>query len=295
MKTLIVGASSKIGNFFVKEKNLILTYNKTRIKSGIKFNICKDNINKIINKNKIDKIVLLSAISDPDKCYLNKKLSNKINIKYTKKLIDKIKDKNIYFIFMSSEFVYSGYNKINSENSYTNPINFYGKQKLEIEKYIKKNLIKYSILRIGKTYGDDIFVNGLVSSFLQEILKNKIKFHAAEDQIFNPLFVKDLKKILFFFLKKEICGVFNVGGPKSLSRYKIYKIIEKKLTEKFSALKIKIIKTKIKNLKFIERRPRNLSMNINKLKKIIKFELTDINKIISKMISKFDVKKFNRR
>ena len=35
-------------------------------------------------------------------------------------------------------------------------------------------------------------------------------------------------------------------------------------------------------------------MNINKLKKIIKFELTDINKIISKMISKFDVKKFNR-
>ena len=295
MKTLIVGASGKIGKFFKNEKNFILTYNQTKISQGIKFDICKDDISKVIKKYKINKIVLLSAISDPDKCYLNKNLSYQINIKYTKKFIDKIKKENIYLIFMSSEFVYSGFKKINNENNITNPINLYGKQKIEIEKYVKKNLNKFSIFRLAKTYGDDFYLKGLISSFLQEIIKGKNNFIAAEDQIFNPLYVKDLKKIIIFFLKKEVHGVFNIGGPKSLSRFRVYKIIEKKLKQKFPDFKIKVNKIKINSLKFAERRPRNLSLDIKKLKNTVKFELTHIEKIIKIMVNKFNVKELERR
>ena len=152
MKTLIIGGSGKIGKFFDKSnKKYLLTYYKNKIPNGIKFNLCKDNISLIIKKYNINKIVLLSAISDPDKCFKQKKISHLINIKYTKNLISKIKNKNVHLIFISTEFVYSGVKGNYSENSITNPINIYGKQKLIIENYIKKNIFSYSILRMAKT------------------------------------------------------------------------------------------------------------------------------------------------
>ena len=113
MKTLIIGGSGKIGKFFSgKDKNYVLTYNKNKINNGLKFNICKDDISKLIIKNNVNKLVLLGAISDPDACFLNKKNSERINVKYTKKIIDKLVNKNIYLIFLSSEFVYCGLKKI---------------------------------------------------------------------------------------------------------------------------------------------------------------------------------------
>ena len=58
-------------------------------------------------------------------------------------------------------------------------------------------------MRIGKTYGDSIKDNTLISKFLIELVSGKRIFQAAYDQIFNPLYVKDLEKIVKIFLKKD--------------------------------------------------------------------------------------------
>ena len=296
MKTLIIGASGKIGKFFDnKNKNQVLTYNKNKIENGIKFDICKDDISKLIIKNNVNKVVFLGAVSDPDICFSNKRKSENINVKFTKKIIDKLINKNVYLIFLSSEFVFSGQQKKYNENSKISPINLYGKQKAKIEKYIVKKLDNYAILRISKTYGDDLKINGLITSFINEIILDRKVFRAATNQVFNPLFVKDLKKIIFFFLKNKIKGIYNVGGPKAKSRYEIYKIIIRLLSQKFILNNIKIHKEKIENFKFIEKRPKNLSFNINKLKKKIDFQLTDVETVINKIIKKINEKKFNRR
>ena len=82
MSTLIVGSSGKIGGYLVKylKGNAIFTYNKHIIKKGIKFDILKDDINKIINKKKVQKIIILSGISSPDDCFKYKEMSRNINI-----------------------------------------------------------------------------------------------------------------------------------------------------------------------------------------------------------------------
>ena len=101
MSTLIVGSSGKIGRYFVKyiKGDAIFTYNKNIIKKGIKFNILKDDINNIIDKKKIQEIIILSGISNPDDCFKYKKMSRNINIIGMKKLISKIIKKKLYFIF----------------------------------------------------------------------------------------------------------------------------------------------------------------------------------------------------
>ncbi len=294
MKVLIVGGSGKIGKFLQNSnKNFFFTYFKNKIPNGIKFDLCKDNISLLVKKYNINKIVLLSAISDPDECYKNKKKSYLINVKYTKNLISKIKNNDIHLIFISTEFVYSGKKGNYSENSKSYPINLYGKQKLLIENYIKKNITNYSILRIAKTYGDNMNVKGLLTDFLNQILKGERKFFGAYDQIFSPLYVKDLKKIIQLFLKKNIIGTYNVCGPKSYSRYDIYNLICKMLKKKYPQLKLNIKKISINDLKFPEKRPKNLSLKFNKLSKLINFKIDSVENIIHKLIKNLKYEKIN--
>ena len=112
------------------------TYFKNKIQMELNLIYVKITFLHLIKKYNINKIVLLSAISDPDECYKNKKKSYLINVKYTKNLISKIKNNDIHLSVISTEFVYSGKKGNYSENSKSYPINLYGKQKLLIENYI---------------------------------------------------------------------------------------------------------------------------------------------------------------
>ena len=75
MKTLIIGASGKIGRYLLELGNInyVYTYNKRKIHKGIHFDITKNNLDGLCKKFTVNKIVLLSGISDPGECYKNKK------------------------------------------------------------------------------------------------------------------------------------------------------------------------------------------------------------------------------
>ena len=298
MNTLIVGSSGKIGIHFLKKKfkNFLYTYNSNKFENGIKFNILKDDINLIIKKHNVSKIILLSAISDPDICFKKKKYSNEINIIKTIKIIKECIKKNIYIIFLSSEFVYDGQKKKYLETNKLFPKNLYGKQKKKVEFFLKKNCKNYCILRIAKTYSDNMNDNTLVTGFLKDYLNRKKVFEASSDQIFNPLYVNDLIKIIFFFQKKKIKGIFNIGGPKSYSRYALIKMFVKTAKK----LKLKnyspiVKKINLSEISLLEKRPLNVSMNINKLKKLINFKINSIEEIQKKIITQRNASRISRR
>ena len=84
----------------------MLTYNKNKIKNGIKFNIFTDKIEDLVIKKKITKAVILSAYSDPDYCIKNRKKSELLNVVKTKKLISYfIKRIFILFFILLSSFM----------------------------------------------------------------------------------------------------------------------------------------------------------------------------------------------
>ena len=147
MKTIIIGASGVIGyELFLelkkKNKNVVGTYNYNKKKRLIKFDIKKDNIIKKIKIAKSDKVVLLTAISNPTWVYANSKFSKSINVTATKKIIDHLKFIGCKVYFMSSIEVFDGKKGNYDENSVPRPLNLYGKQKFYIENYIKKKFKK---------------------------------------------------------------------------------------------------------------------------------------------------------
>ena len=295
MKILIIGGSGKIGKSF-NFKNTKKTFYKNKIKNGIKFDLINDDINILLKKYNINSVILLSAISDPDTCLRKKNYSNKLNVEKTKKLINILIKQKIYFIFFSSEYIFDGKKGNYSEKSKAIPNNIYGKQKLQVENFIRKKAKHYSIFRIGKTYGSNMNDKTLISNFLMEIINGKLFFKVAYDQFFNPLYVNDLKKIVRIFLKSKIKGTFNVGGPEQLSRFKVLKLIFQVLGKKIQS-KVKFQEISLKEFPTLDNRPLNVSMNIRKLKSKINFKMKNIRNITLKMVKKNNVKSriFKRR
>ena len=136
-KNLIIGGSGKIGKY-INLPNSLVTFYKNKIPEGIQLGLNFKKFKILYEKYKFENIVLLSAITNIDKCKINKKYSKKVNLNFPKKIISFLKNKETKLIYFSSDQVYG--NNINGkETSRLKPINVYGKQKKEIEIFIKKN------------------------------------------------------------------------------------------------------------------------------------------------------------
>ena len=289
MKILIIGCNGFIGKYYKKFSKLtnLISSSSKKNSNNIHFNIMSHDIQDVIDNHNITHTVFLSAISDPVDCLKNKKLSNLFNITMTKKNLKILIKNKIYFIFFSSEYVFSGLNGYYSEKSKTGNNLLYGTQKIKIEKFLKKqNYKNYSILRLAKTYGDEINDKSIFMTFLKDYLNNKRNFIFADDQFFSALYVKDLVKIIDIFIKKKIPGIFNVCGNQNYSRVE-YLI---KTAKKFNLQTCNISKTKFKKLTNIKNIPLNVTMKNKKIKKLLKFKFTNFEKYLEIIYKKYGSK-----
>ena len=65
------------------------------------------------------------------------------------------------------------------------------------------------------------------------------------------------------------------------------------MKKKCPNLKLKIKKISINDLKFPEKRPKNLSLQSNKLNKLLNFKISNIEDIIQKLIKNLKYEKLN--
>lgn len=288
-RVLIIGGTSFIGTNFVQYsriKKLFPTSSKKK-KNFIKFNLLTDNINEIIKKYKISHVVFLSAFSRPQDCEKNKKLSNNLNVIKTKKVLNYLLRKNIYFIFMSSDYIFDGVKGSYSENSVPNPKVLYGKQKFKIELFLKSSVSKnFAILRCPKTCGEKLNDKSIFMNFFSDCFKKKRTFYLANDQVFSALYVKDLVKIFDILINRNIKGIFNVSGNQSLSRFNYIK----KIVKKFDLKTIKVVSRSLSELSDVKNVPLNVSLNNRKIKKKLNFKFTNFNQYLEIIKKKYEKK-----
>jgi len=159
-------------------------------------------------------------IKDKSNFYLNfnKKIKN----------ILKIINSKAYLIYISTDYVYSGKNSFYNDNANPQPINLYGKLKLDIEFFIKKNFSNFLILRSPKIFSNNINFNTLYSETYRK-LKNKEKLNVLVDQKIQLLNLDDFIKIIYKIINKKIkiIGNYNLVG-KTITRYVFAKLIASK-------------------------------------------------------------------
>ena len=104
-------------------------------------------IDKLVKDDDI--VIFCSALSNPNFVYKNKNHAYEFNVNKTINFIKKIKSKINRLIFLSSVEVFDGLKGNYDEKDNKNPLNFYGKTKVEVENFILDNLENSTIIRTG--------------------------------------------------------------------------------------------------------------------------------------------------
>lgn len=262
----ILGASGLIGyNLYqflnMKEGKILGTYFSRKKKGLIKFDLLSSNFSLF---DKCRHVIIVAAITNIDQCFLKQEEAYKVNVVRTIEFIQYLAKKGIKPIFISSDQVFDGYKGNYKEEDLPNPINYYGRFKLQVEEFMKNNLKNYLILRLSKTYSRELEDGGIFAEIFLK-LKNKEKIKAAFNQIFNPTDVKIVCDGIYFSIKKDLNSLYHLADKNIMSRYDFAQSV----ASEYEFDKNLIEKIDFALLTVPEKRALNSSLNVDKFTKIM--------------------------
>ena len=129
------------------------------------------------------------------------------------------KDLGATFVYISSDYVFDGTKGPYTEDDKPNPLNWYGKLKLQTEQWMQEKLNKYLIIRTTNVYGWDPqtvtpnYIMGLYRS-----LKEGRPFNSASFLWGNPTYVGDLAEAVMELFVNNGNGIFHVVGRSYINR-----------------------------------------------------------------------------
>ncbi len=268
---LIVGASGFIGNKvydYFKSKGVEVkgTYCSRPFESGIYFGL--NNWDSPHLKD-LTHIFLCSGIGDIDKCKTNRD-SYRINVTNTIKLLENFR--GVIPIYLSTDMVYNGDKGNYTESDRPSPVTEYGKQKVEVEYYIKTHFSKYIIVRLTKVFGVGKNDQTLLTSCLGSLEKHR-PIPSADDTFISPVYIMDVVHALDGLVTGEHYGVFNLGGNETATRYDLLQ----KLAVFFGYDPSLIKRRSTCDFNFVEPRPLYSSLDSTKLINTTGIKLTPLD------------------
>ena len=279
---LIVGASGFIGTHLYARlgpERAIATYYQNPIAGGVYFDASRMRLSEELLRGDhgIAYAFLLGGIGKLDECARDPKGTARVNVDGIKRMIDDLETAGVKTIFTSSDAVFDGTRGQWMENDPPNPILTYGKQKVAVENYLTEKSSAWIIARLSKVVGVEAGANNLIGEWLKDIEAGKT-LKCARDQIFSPIAVEDVVTALIRLAEGPFTGIFNVCGPRSMSRLDLLNMLIKEV-QHYQNVEVKIVPCSIRDFSFIEDRPLDLSMSPEKLYSLLGIRFEDMETV----------------
>lgn len=165
-----------------------------------------------------DAVIHTAALSQPNRCEQEPDLSYAMNVEATRVLAQFCGERQIPFVFTSTDQVFDGQAAPYDETSPPRPISVYGRHKVEAEAIIQAAHPTAAICRLPLLYGPP---SPTAECFLQGFLRTLEAgqpLHLFVDEFRTPAYVEDAAAGLLLALEKA-SGLLHLGGPDRLSRY----------------------------------------------------------------------------
>ena len=233
-KIVITGGTGRFGALLKQKKNSSKLFFPSKKELDI---LNFKNIKKYLLKTKPEVLIHLAGLSRPMAVHDNDiKKSIDLNIIGTANITKACEEKNIKLVYFSTNYVYPGTKGNYKETDSLLPVNSYAWSKLggEASVQLYKNSLIVRVCMTEKPFVHKVAFSNVITSFM---------YH------------EDVVKILFKLINKK--GIINIGG----SPMTVYNFV-KKNNKNISKLKL----SKKNNIGM----PINSSVNVSKMKKIIK-------------------------
>jgi UDP-glucose 4-epimerase len=172
-----------------------------------------------------DGIFHLAGLTDVRESFTKQEQYHLINVKGTENVLKIAREIELKMIFASSASVYGDTKQIPiTENTYRNPINPYGQNKLDCEllceRYAEKGVQVIGLRYFNVFgYGQNKAYAGVISKFYENIKNKKPPvIHGDGRQVRDFVFVEDVASAnLAAMLSNKHTGFFNIGSGKAIS------------------------------------------------------------------------------
>lgn len=235
MKLLLTGANGFLGFYlselFITEGHELLATgrgvcrlpytNRERFSYASMELADRSQIHELVNNFKPDQIIHAGAVGKPDDCELQPELARRINTEGTRYLLEAAHSVGASFCYISTDFVFDGLKGNYQEDDLRNPVNHYGKTKLEAELLTEKFEGDWSIIRTVLVYGKPMTGRSNLLSIVQERLRKGESYRVVNDQVRTPTYVGDLANGIARVVNRKATGVFHISGEEILTPYEM--------------------------------------------------------------------------
>ena len=271
-KLLVIGASGLLGSKAIelgKERyETHGTYAKNEREGLYKLDVSdKAAVFSLIEKIRPDIVMDTHGLNNVDYGESHQEEVWKVNVEGSKTVAEASQMVGAKYIFISSDYVFSGTKSIYTEKDKPDPVNYVGRAKWAVESLLEVLGINYIAARTSGLYGKSSSTGK--KSFVQFVVENVqkgAKIDVINDQYSSPTLVDDIVQSLFALTETNATGVFNVVGRDCITKYDFARAIckEFKLDESL------IIPCATANILQAAKRPVKVKMSTRKIKQLIK-------------------------
>ncbi|WP_159801380.1 dTDP-4-dehydrorhamnose reductase [Flavobacterium sp. MK4S-17] len=230
VKVLVTGADGQLGQAIKSvagNYNSFIIYYAARTEADIT-NI--DQIEKLFEKIKPDYCINTAAYTAVDRAEVEADKAYAVNAVGAGNIAAICKKHNTVLLHISTDFVFDGLNTTPyKEMDVPNPLNVYGKTKLDGEIKIAAEMRNYYIIRTSWLYSD--FGNNFMKTMLR-LAHEKNEINVVNDQTGTPTNAIDLAFVLLHIITHDNSkfGIYNFSNEGKASWYdfakKIFEINE---------------------------------------------------------------------
>ena len=179
-----------------------------------------DEVDNQIQQFQPNLIIHGAAVTQVDDCEQNKSLTYSINVAGTAHLLSSAEEVNARFLYLSTDFVFSGNSGPYSEADTTEPVNYYGQTKELAEQLVIESRLSTCIIRTILLFGKS--TNITRSNFIywvKDNLETGKPIRVVNDQIRTPTYIPDLVKGIMLAVEKGAVGTYHISGKEVFTPY----------------------------------------------------------------------------
>jgi len=265
-RAIITGAAGLIGQYLVKTAPRWAPGWEVQGLFRVELELTETSkVAELVPSLKPDLLIHCAALSRTKDCERDPALARRINVGVTAQLAQL--SHNIPFIFLSSGEVFDGKTGGYSEMDEPNPINVYGRTKLEAEQAVLKNP-KHTVVRIVLTAGTSKTGD---RSFVEDMCRTAtagkdVTLYA--DEFRCPLPAGVIARAIWELVDRRQPGLYHLGGSERLSRWEV----GESLLPWYPELKGRLIKGSARH-HVGSPRPADLSLRCDKIQSLLSFRI----------------------
>jgi len=247
-----------------------------------------ENFASSLEKIAPDVVIHTAGLTSVERCESDPKLAHHINVTLTENVAKVCSTAGVQLVYISTDHLFLGTDKMVDEEHPTSPINVYGKTKAVAEALVLA-INPHSLVIRTNFYGWGPSYRKSFSDIIVDSLKSGSELRLFQDVYFSPLLAESVAMLVHKLLTFKERGIYNVVGDESISKYNFGLAIAKE----FNFEPTLLIPCKLANQTLLTQRPRDMSLSNNKIKTLLGHPIGNIQEQIIRLHQQEYTKYFN--